>query len=109
MPSSKQSKITMPPTIPAKFRVALNLNINAVYSLEDFHQGSPPLNPTLDDLLEVIERAGGPGKIIEDWGLIDSQTCMDVTLVEDDEFRATTTVDYFGNELHDARLVLNKK
>lgn len=101
----------MTPNLP-KFRVTLNLSLNAVYALDDFYAGDSdvvPDQPTIENILRLVMLNGGPARMITEWDLIDPDIVMDVTLIEDEQFLATTTVDFYGRELPNSRLVMAKK
>lgn len=66
----------------AKFSVAISIEIDDSLTAEELWPDGVPENPTLDTVLEVIQRSGGPRKILQDWNLLDDIT-MDVSLYDD--------------------------
>ena len=77
--------------------IHLYFEIDDYYTAEGFWpDGDAPENPTIDDVLAVIKKCGGPRRMLDDWNMYDGAS-MGVTL--DGETPGHAVVDYDGKTL----------
>lgn len=79
-----------------KFLVTISIPIEIDFQRNElFVDPNPPENPTLDDVLALIKKDGGPRHILDDWNMMDD-FLMDVT-VRTDAGTESATLDASGN------------
>jgi hypothetical protein len=60
------------PVQPKRPFFSIDITINETYSIEEiWPDGDAPENPTVDDVVKVIQACGGPDRVAQDWNLLD--------------------------------------
>lgn len=69
-----------------------------MHPLDLFHDGNPEI-PTLDQVIFLIRKDGGPSEILHDWSLLEGGIMTVSVTTDEGTESADLTLDFSGEEL----------